>query len=736
MRLLESSGFDSILRLDAKRDATLNAEISELMPPELRAEIAGAVDHTLGYAEMRRTMSEAVASRFDSAVIDRNLRWWASSTGQAVAAAQIAAFRELTDPQPVSAPGAPVPAARAEAQTSPFSLRLADLAGTSRGTWECLRMIVGFRRECADPQAKSQPVDEHAGAVPDTANIMSSPYARLSAADLAAFKVYLDSPRAGEVVSALVDSYLQTRASSFGRVKSLIDDAVGRFARTRIGNDSDATLGSVISLIDDGRSLEEARLILHLLRSLKPRDPRALVELARVAIKQGPLIHDRVPPGEPAAVDPVFLDDAQSWIDHAIALEPKRADTLVLAGHLAFLKHQYPESIALLEKARRIGTNNPWLPLNLSDALWALGQDKEMDRGYLGRAAQELETALAKGLPVRMRLHALDSLTHIYADLGDFDKARDQFQRRISSSSEYAKASAWAEYTWFLLYRAGDIEGSIAAARETIRFGDFETGNSALSQALLVKAGRLYLNGQPTAVAKLVQEAQIAMPGLQRNYSGFARLRLTLPAVFALHEAGVIGDLSSSEGGQTLLLACVHASAADIERLIKWGADPNYLDPDEGAPLHMAIRARNLAAIRALLAHGADVSMRDQDGQMPLEFAEMYVEKSERDGADIVAVLRAASASDTAAAPVGTPLRSGYIYEALKPISGDRQGHDVKVGMRLTFISNCQYTDDSIACLNFKQPGNEDFMMDVAVLKDQLVSWQEWFKEIGPAPAK
>jgi hypothetical protein len=149
----------------------------------------------------------------------------------------------------------------------------------------------------------------------------------------------------------------------------------------------------------------------------------------------------------------------------------------------------------------------------------------------------------------------------------------------------------------------------------------------------------------------------------------------------------------------------------------------------------MAIRARNLPAVRPL-AHGADVNMREQNGLMPLEFAEMYVERSERDSAEIVAVLRAASARDTAAAPVGTPLRSGYIYEALKPISGDRWGHDVKVGMQITFISNCKYTDDSLACLNFKQPGNEDFMMDVALLKDQLVSWQEWFREIGPAPAK
>jgi hypothetical protein len=63
-------------------------------------------------------------------------------------------------------------------------------------------MMVGFRRECANPRAKSQPADEHAGAVPETANIMPSPYARLSAADLAAFKVYLDSPGATEVVSA------------------------------------------------------------------------------------------------------------------------------------------------------------------------------------------------------------------------------------------------------------------------------------------------------------------------------------------------------------------------------------------------------------------------------------------------------------------------------------------------------------------------------------------------------
>ena len=733
-RLLESSGFDEMLRLDAKRDGALIDGVPKSIPPELRAELAGAFDQTLAYAEMRRAMAEAISSRLDSSAIDRHLRWWASSTGQAVSMAHVTAFRELTELKPVSASRSANPAAAEVVQESPFALQLADLAETSHSTRDCLSMTVRFRRECAHAQVASTPVRASGDAFPDVVGIMFAQYTKLSDADLAAFRTYLKSPGSREVMGVLGDSYLLTRSNKVRRAQLSIADVVKNFAHSKIKGDSDATLRKVIALIDDDRSLEEAQLILHLLRSVEPRDPRILVELARVAMKQGPLIRRHTIPGEPPMIDPEFLEDAQRWLDRAIVLEPRRADTLVLVGHLSYLKRQFSESIAFLEQAREIGTSNPWLPLNLSDALWALGRDQDMDRVLMGRAAEELESALAKKLPIEMQSHANHSLAHIYGDLGDIVRGRAQFQRLISSTNGYEKASAWNDYAAFLFQTARDLDGAIAAAREATRF-EFDIGHSLLSEALLVKAGNLYLSGQRADATKLVQEAQREVRDLERNYWEYARLPRTLPAVFALHEAGVIKDMSDSEGGLTLLYASGHAGAADIERLIKWRANPNYLDPEEGTPLQRAIRASNLAAVRTLLAHGADASVRDQRGRLPVELAERIVAGTGAKGGEILALLRDASKRNPAAAPVGAPLKTGFIYQALRRLSGDRFGHDLEVGTRVTFSGFCRYSDDNLACLTFKSPANEAHLLDVALPKEQLVSWQDWFKEIGPAPA-
>lgn len=531
----------------------------------------------------------------------------------------------------------------------------------------------------------------------------------------------------------LGDSYLQARSGKPAHVQRLIDAAVGRFARNKVGNEKDSALQTVIALVDEGRSLEESRLILHLLRYVAPRDPRIFVELARVAIKQAPARPS--PHGDPTAVDPEFLEDAQGWMDRAIALQPRRADTLVLAGHLAYLKYQFPESIALLEQARGIGTTNPWLPLNLADALWALGRSKGINRDYLLRAAREFETAIAKGLPARMQPHAMHSLAYLYGDLKDFAKARVVFQRLIASSAGYDKVATLTDYAEFLFLTAGDLDGSIAAGREAARVSEFQTDHSLLARALLVKAGRLYVAGKAMDAARLVQEAQSLEPGLAQNYSNFATVPLTLPAVFALHEARVIGDLSDSAGGKTLILASAHASAADLERLIKWHADPNYMDPEEGTALHVAIQARNLAALRTLLAHGADVSARDRNGMTPLELAGQIVQKTEAKGPEILAVLQGAARRSPAAIPVGTPLRPGYIYRSLKRITSDgRWGHDLEVGTRVIFVRNCQYTDEALACLAFRHPQVKEALLDIALEKEQLVSWRDWFEEVGTAP--
>lgn len=605
LQLLQASGFNVVLRADAALDSRLSDELPQTVPLELRAELAGILHQSLQYADMRRAMAQAVAARLDGSTIDRQLSWWESGSGKLISEAQFAVFRHLLE----------LPSG---------STGITGLAATSRSTRNCLRLAAGFRGDCDMAKA--------ARATSAVASVMPQAV-KASAADAEAYE---------QSMRVLVDAYSQTRSDQLGGVQHRIAAAVERFARDKVGKDSEGTLQRAIALVDAEQNLDQAQMILHLLRSVEPRDPRIPVELARVAIKQAPAM-SHTQPGEPPEIGAEFLEAAQGWMDIAIALDPRRADTLVLAGHLAYLKHQFPQSIALLEQASRIGTNNPWLRQNLSDALWAMGRDQGMDHALLGRAATELASALSNGIPAGMQWQANHSLAHIYEDLGDVAKGRAQYQKLISSSRGYDKADAWNDYAIFLFATANDLDGAIGAARQATRMAEYDIGRITLAQALLVKAGRLYVAGQRDAAARLVREVQASGSSLLQDYSSLARIPLTLPGIFALHEAGVIGDLQDSAGGRALLFASAHANAADMERLIRWHADPNYQDPVFGTPLQMAINGSNAAAVRVLLAHGADVGARDLAGKLPLELAEKRAEASGARGAEVLALLGAAT---------------------------------------------------------------------------------------------
>jgi hypothetical protein len=741
MLLLDSSGFDAMLRLDASRVNQLMDETPEFLPPELRTGMTRVIDDSMGYAGMRRAMAEDVSSRLDAATVDTQLRWWSSSSGRAVSAAQVAAFRELTSAEETSLAGVERGRDRdqnAVAQSvtveSPFAGLLPKLVIASRGRDDCLRMFLGLRRICEE---RGDSVGLSSRLSPDlTRAVVLRQYSRLSDADLAAFRAYLKLPGAREATATLSEAYLRIRAARHVEARRGIDDQLARFARDRIGGDvdSDAVLLKVTALVDEGRSLDEAKFMLHLLRTLRPRDPRVFVELTRVALKQGRWIAVHTP-GRPPQLDPATLEDAQSWMDRAIALKSDRADTLVLAGHLAYLKSEFAKSLTLLEQAQRIGTANPWLRLNMADTLWALAQGSNPDRTLLRRAEKELSTALQEGLPKSMRSQAGHALAHILADLRDIDKARAQFQSLIAESVGYEKLTAREEYAHFLFFIAGDLDAAIATARQARGTSGVSSDYSIFSLALLVKAHELYLLGHSPDATKLVKEAQLASPGIERNYARLARLPRTLPAVFALHAAGLVRDLSGAEGGLALIYASAHANSADVERLIRARANPNYLHPQEGTPLYGAILGRNTAALRVLIAHGADVSARDHEGRLPLEYAEMVVRRYDAKELEIIDALKSAAKGKSAAVPLGGPLKAGYVYQTLKRISADRFGHELPAGKQVVFSGFCQYTDENLACLKFRGTTAPNELIDVPLEKVQLVSWQDWFKEIGPAPS-
>ena len=180
------------------------------------------------------------------------------------------------------------------------------------------------------------------------------------------------------------------------------------------------------------------------------------------------------------------------------------------------------------------------------------------------------------------------------------------------------------------------------------------------------------------------------------------------------------------------MYASIYATGPEIEQMLVWGANPNFFDPEEGTPLHRAILANNVEAVRVLLAHGANPLTPFVDGRVPSQLTD---EPSDTKRAEILALVRkAAGGRGAIGGAVGIPLKIGYEYQLKKPIGVDGWGFSFPVGDRVIFLnSNCQYTDAALACLILKSVHDTRGPLDVAVPKDHLVRWTDWFKELGPS---
>jgi hypothetical protein len=77
----------------------------------------------------------------------------------------------------------------------------------------------------------------------------------------------------------------------------------------------------------------------------------------------------------------------------------------------------------------------------------------------------------------------------------------------------------------------------------------------------------------------------------------------------------------AADGGPNLTTWDPAAQATTITCLIGAGANPNALATSGVAPLHRAVRTRCTAAVRALLAGGADPILPNKNGSTPLDLA-------------------------------------------------------------------------------------------------------------------
>jgi tetratricopeptide (TPR) repeat protein len=738
-QLIQSTSLVNVLRTDAEQASLIADQLSEDIPAELRSDLRHVIDRSLGYDEMENALVRSVAVSLNPHDIDTNLRWWASDSGRAVAKMESSVYASIfvgstfetfnpTIEPPHEVSAADLAQLTTEGHLSEF---LTDLLSSTAASRSCLEFTISVGPPC--PQldtANEAALKARASVVLNTA--ISGAFARVPSGDLTSYETYLRSDAAQTTLRVLRNSLLLVDQQSWSNAAKQSSIAIDTYARKTFGAKREPDLSQTTTDIDNGQNLSRARVTLDLMRRAAPEDPKVLVQSARVVLKLARDLTDNdVAPSVPR-IDPKSLQIAERWLDQALTLDSQSADALMIRGHVAYLQFDFPLSVRLLEQAKAIGTDSPWLPINLGDAFWAMAfQQPPLDHALAQKAADEFEAALALKLPDAAELRVVHQLSAIYPELGEIKKA-DVFQQRYISMREGRyKAYALHRYAHFLLFYAHDVDAAVAAARQAVRLYNFRVGREFLVQILAIKGGLLHEAGRSHEAAPYFAEAKGIEPDLESICPDLAWFPDMLPGVYGIHAEGLIKNFAGSIGGRTLLYATSYATAAQIEQLLSWGANPNYFDAQDGAPLHHAILSDNTAAVKVLLAHGANPLTPYVDSRTPTQLAD-YPADAKR--AEILAmVTKAAGDHASAGGPVGKPLKVGYRYRLKKPLNGNGYGSDSPEGTQFIFISTgCGYTDAALACFVVAPVDHPDQLRDVAFAKDQLSDWKSWFEELGP----
>jgi tetratricopeptide (TPR) repeat protein len=744
-QLIQLTSQDNILRIDAEQAGFIIDRLPEDLPQELRSQVRRAVDVNLDYNKMQQALISGAASKLDRDRLDSHSRWWASTSGRAIARAESSIYAALfADSSFDIYHHADTPADQSNAelveeviQASQFPEFVSQLGQATTALRLCLVSNVMAAEQTTDCAQIKNTMSTHAASLTERiARIAAAKYSSVSSGDLGAYLAFLGSDNAFATLKVLRAANLQVEQDSWQRALQQADSAVAAYAKSHFSRVDAATLNAIIADIDNARNLPQARFNLRLLSRSAPPDARVFVQLARVTLKLARDVTDNDAAPSVPRLDGASLKAAQQYIDEALALDPHSADTLMIAGHIAYLQRQFQHSVELLENAAKAGGTSPWLHVNLGDVVWALGmQPPAVNHAYIQRAADEFETALRSPLPPAAENRAVHQLGAAYAELGEVAKADGYYRRYVSMESGRNKAYAQHRYAHFLLFYAKDTDAALAAAREAVQTYDFPLGRTFLLQMLLIKAGTLVSSGRTNELTPLLDEARQMQPDLAPLGPELARLPAMYPGVIGIHAAGADKDFAGRMGGQMLVLACLYATPQQIEQLLAWGANPNYFDPDEGTPLHLAILANNVDAVRTLLAHGANPSTPFIDGRTPSELASG---SSDSRRAEILVLVRSAGGISDSSAAIGGPFKLGYEYLLKKDLDGIIDGKTwaadpYSAGEHLIYQGECRYTDSSVGCFLFKRSAIQGRVFQLAITKKDLVSWTEWFQELGLA---
>jgi hypothetical protein len=443
-QLLQLTSFDSILRTDTEQAGFITDRLPEDLPQELRSDLRRVMDSNLDYNKMEEALIKGALSKMDRVTIDLNLRWWATSSGREIAKAESSIYASLFSGStfgtynPTAQPADPSNAGLVVEvlKAGKYEQFVAGiLLGTADSRLCFLKSLdPAEQSDCATKRSSVNGNSDQL--IARISQIAAARYSKVSAGDLQAYLTYLRSPGVLAVLTSIRDAELQIEQQSWQKVLQQTNIAMSGYAKAHFSGVNDAKFKDLVSDIDNGRNLSQSRFILLWMSRAGPPNPAILLQLARVTLKLAPdRTSNDIEPSVPR-IEAAGLETARRYVDQAIALDPKRADAVMILGQISYLQWRFQESIQLLDKAVAMGGKSPWLHVNLGDALWAQAMQPPAVNGAMSqRAAEEFELALASPLPNAAESRAVHQLGPVYAQLGDIPKA-DLYERRYISMQE------------------------------------------------------------------------------------------------------------------------------------------------------------------------------------------------------------------------------------------------------------------------------------------------------------
>lgn len=203
-------------------------------------------------------------------------------------------------------------------------------------------------------------------------------------------------------------------------------------------------------------------------------------EMARYFIMKGHISNGRFQPGS--------LESADNFLQKAININPDYAEAFVLQGHLYRLMMRHKDGLSALEKAEKLGTNDPWLHSNWADIL--------MNQGKLEEAILRYKKAInSKIKNEKIANHAYYSIATCYKYLKNLEKAEEIYKKQIEINPD--AAWSYGNYAYFLLCEKDDYEEAIIRYRQARRIMDYGSARYWLAAALYRKWAEGVINGHP-----------------------------------------------------------------------------------------------------------------------------------------------------------------------------------------------------------------------------------------------